>query len=68
MLKRASRRACGSGGNQKDDPEPVPQRLSGLVKDAFGGQRGLMPTTLALIQSARFNEIDVIKAISCWAS
>ena len=50
------------GGHQIDRPKPVPQRLSGLVKDGVGGHRRLMQTTLALIFPARWDEPRLIMA------
>jgi hypothetical protein len=62
MLELTGGRACGSGGYEKYGPKPVPQRLSGLVKDGVSDKRGLMPAVGALIQLAGCNQIGVIVA------
>jgi len=60
ILELTGRGARGSGGHQKDGPKPVSERLSGLVKDGIGDHRGLMITTLALIFSARSDQIGLM--------
>ena len=60
MLELASRGPRGAGGHQIDGPKPVPQGLSGLVKDGVGGHRGLMQTTFALIFPARGDKPGLI--------
>jgi hypothetical protein len=60
ILELTGRGARGSDGHQKDRPKPVPQRPPGFVKDGVGSQGGLMHTTLALVFSARNDEIGLI--------
>jgi hypothetical protein len=60
ILQLTSRGAGGSGGHQIDCPEPVTKRFSGLMKDSIGADCGLMQTTLALILSARGDQIGLI--------
>ena len=50
----------GSGCYKKYALKPVPQKLSGLVKDRVSGNRGLMPAAGTLIQFTGFNQIGVI--------
>ena len=60
VLELTSRGICGSGGNKKNSPKPVSQRLPSSVKDGVGSDRSLMTTTRTLIQFAGFNEVDPI--------
>ena len=52
----------GSGCYKKYALKPVPQKLSGLVKDRVSGNRGLMPAPGVLIRLTEFTEIGVIVA------
>jgi hypothetical protein len=61
-LNLAGRRTRGPGGHQKDGPKPVPQGLSGLVKDGIGGKGCLMTTTFALIEPSLLYDIGLMMA------
>jgi len=62
ILELTGRGARGSGGHQKDRPEPVPQGFPRLVEYGMGREGGLMVTVLALILSPRWDEPGLIVA------
>ena len=55
--------ASGSAGcDDKDRPEPVPQRLAGLMKNRVGSERRMVLARCALIDSSGGDEIRPVMA------
>jgi hypothetical protein len=62
ILELTGRGARGSGGHQKDRPEPVSQWCPCLVKDGIGSEGSLLITLVALVLSPRCDEPGVLVA------
>ncbi len=60
MLDLAGGGAGGAGGHQVDRPEPIAQRLVGLVEDGVGGHRGLMAAAPALVFAPRGDQVGLV--------